>query len=125
MERQGTMLVGSDIATVAATFEPYPLFSLGLNCATGPMDMESHIRYLSHNWDKRISCMPNQGLPEVIDGQTVYPLKPKEYAEYMKRFITVDGVSIVGGCCGTTPEHIRVMVETVKNCTVASREVCS
>ncbi len=125
MERQGTMLVGSDIATVAATFEPYPLFSLGLNCATGPIDMESHIRYLSHNWDKRISCMPNQGLPEVIDGQTVYPLQPQEYAGFMQRFVTVDGVSIVGGCCGTTPEHIRVMVETLKGCTPAQREVCA
>ncbi|MHC5120891.1 MAG: homocysteine S-methyltransferase family protein, partial [Planctomycetota bacterium] len=103
IERTGTMLVGTDIAAVVATFEPFDLFSLGLNCATGPADMESHIRYLSHNWPKRISCIPNQGLPAIIDGETVYPMKPADYAEHMKRFIEHEGVSIVGGCCGTTP----------------------
>ena len=73
IEQQGTMLVGTDIGAVAATMEPFGLFSLGLNCATGPADMESHIRYLSHYWSKRISCIPNQGLPQIINGQTVYP----------------------------------------------------
>ena len=123
IERQGTMLVGTDIGAVVATFEPFDLFSLGMNCATGPADMESHIRYLSHNWPKRISCIPNQGLPEIIDGQTVYPMKPKEYAEHMKHFIENEGVSIVGGCCGTTPEHIRCLVETVSGITPTERTV--
>jgi 5-methyltetrahydrofolate--homocysteine methyltransferase len=117
IERQGTMLVGTDIAAVVATMEPFDLFSLGLNCATGPADMESHIRYLSRNWPKRISCIPNQGLPEIIDGQTVYPMKSNEYAAHMKNFIEHEGVSIVGGCCGTTPEHIRCLVETVSGIT--------
>jgi len=123
IERQGTMLVGTDIAAVVATFEPFDLFSLGLNCATGPADMESHIRYLSHNWPKRISCIPNQGLPEIIDGQTVYPMKPAEYAGHMKNFVEHEGVSIVGGCCGTTPEHIRCLAEAVSGITPAERTV--
>ncbi|MFC1763637.1 homocysteine S-methyltransferase family protein [Planctomycetota bacterium] len=123
LERQGTMLVGSDIAAVAATLEPYPIFSLGLNCATGPADMSSHIRYLSHQWPGRISCMPNQGLPEVIAGKTVYPLSPEEYATHMKRFIVEDGVSIVGGCCGTTPEHIHTLTQALVGVTSAERQV--
>jgi methionine synthase I (cobalamin-dependent) len=125
IERQGTMLVGTDIAAVVATMEPFDLFSLGLNCATGPADMESYIRYLSHYWPKRISCIPNQGLPEIIDGQTVYPMKPAEYAEHMKHFIAKEGVSVVGGCCGTTPEHIRCLVEAVSSIKPAVREVLS
>ncbi|MHC5135944.1 MAG: homocysteine S-methyltransferase family protein [Planctomycetota bacterium] len=125
IERTGTMLVGTDIAAVVATFEPFDLLSLGLNCATGPMDMESYIRYLSHNWPKRISCIPNQGLPAIIDGETVYPMKPAEYAEHMKRFIEHDGVSIVGGCCGTAPEHIRCLVDAVSGVNPAERTVLS
>ncbi len=113
IEQTGTMLVGSDIATVCTTLEPFPIFSLGLNCATGPTDMESHIRYLSHNWPKRISCIPNQGLPEVINGKTVYQLSPKEYAAHMKVFVEEQGVSIVGGCCGTSPAHIKELVKTL------------
>ncbi|MHC5146762.1 MAG: homocysteine S-methyltransferase family protein, partial [Planctomycetota bacterium] len=123
IERQGTMLVGSDIAAVVATMEPFDLFSLGLNCATGPTDMESYIRYLSHHWPKRISCIPNQGLPEIIDGQTVYPMKPAEYAEHMKHFVEQAGVSIVGGCCGTTPEHIRCLADAVSGMIPTEREV--
>jgi len=123
MEQQGTMLLGTDMAAVAATMEPFELFSLGLNCATGPTDMESHIRYLSHYWPGRISCIPNQGLPEIIDGQTVYPLKPQVFADYMRQFIEKLGVSIVGGCCGTTAEHIRCLSEAAASLTPAAREV--
>ncbi len=123
IERTGTMLVGSDIATAAVTFEPFPIFSFGLNCATGPMDMESHIRYLSHNWPGRISCVPNQGLPEVVDGKTCYPLDPETYALEMKRFVTDYGVSVVGGCCGTTPAHTRQLVQTLSGVKPGVREV--
>ena len=123
MERQGTMLVGSDIAAICATLEPFPVFSLGLNCATGPLDMVSHIRYLSRNWPGRISCMPNQGLPEVVDGRTFYPMTPEEFARHMGVFIEQDGVSIVGGCCGTTPEHIRRLVTACRQLAPAEREV--
>ncbi|WP_028581107.1 homocysteine S-methyltransferase family protein [Desulfogranum japonicum] len=123
IEKTGTMLVGSDIATAAVTFEPFPLFSFGLNCATGPRDMESHIRYLSRHWPGRISCVPNQGLPEVIDGQVCYTLTPEQYAQEMKRFVTDYGVSVVGGCCGTTPEHTRELVKTLKGVKPGIREV--
>lgn len=123
MERQGTMLVGSDIAAICATLEPFPLFSLGLNCATGPSDMVSHIRYLGHNWPNRISCMPNQGLPEVVDGKTHYPMTPEDFVHHMRQFVEQDGVSIVGGCCGTTPEHIRQLAVACSDLSPAPREV--
>ena len=123
IERTGTMLVGTDIAAATATLEPFPLFSLGLNCATGPADMISHIRYLSHNWPARVSCIPNQGLPEVVDGKTAYPLSPDEYAKHMLHFVKDFGVSIVGGCCGTTPEHIRVLAEALQGLTPPERSI--
>lgn len=123
IERTGTMLVGTDIAAAAVTFEPYPIFSFGLNCATGPTDMESHIRYLSRNWPRRVSCVPNQGLPEVVDGKTCYPLSPEMYAREMKRFVSEYGVSVVGGCCGTTPAHTRELVKTLAGVKPAAREV--
>jgi len=123
IERTGTMLVGTDIAAAAVTFEPYPIFSFGLNCATGPMDMESHIRYLSRNWPGRISCVPNQGMLEVVGGKTCYPLSPETYGREMKRFVVDYGVSVVGGCCGTTPAHIRQLVQTLDGVKPAVREV--
>lgn len=123
IENTGTMLVGTDIAAAAVTFEPYPLFSFGLNCATGPKEMESHLRYLSANWPKRISCIPNQGLPEVVDGKTCYPLSPEQYAKDMKRFVTEYGISVVGGCCGTTPAHTRALVQELQGVKPAVREV--
>jgi len=123
IEQTGTMLVGSDIAAVCTTLEQLPIFSLGLNCATGPTDMESHIRYLSHHWPKRISCIPNQGLPEVVDGRTVYPLTPEKYAEHMKTFVEEQGVSIVGGCCGTSPAHIKALTELLASSIPADRSI--
>ncbi|RLB70422.1 MAG: 5-methyltetrahydrofolate--homocysteine methyltransferase [Deltaproteobacteria bacterium] len=123
IEQQGTMLVGSDIAAVVATLEPFPLFSLGLNCATGPRDMMSHIKYLSENWPQRISVIPNQGLPEVVNGLTHYPLSPQDYAEQMYQFVVNQGVSIVGGCCGTSPEHIQALVDRLEGVQPKQREV--
>ena len=123
IERTGTMLVGSDIAAVTATLEPFPIFSLGLNCATGPSDMESHLRYLSEQWPGRVSCIPNQGLPEVVDGKTVYRLTPEVFAAQMKRFVTELGVSVVGGCCGTTAEHIRALTTALHGVTPAERRI--
>lgn len=123
IEQQGTMLVGSDIGAVVATLEPFPIFSLGLNCATGPTDMESHIRYLSRNWPGRISCIPNQGLPQIVDGRTHYPLSPEEFGGLMKRFVNEYGVSIVGGCCGSSPAHIRELAQALQGVQPPSREV--
>lgn len=125
IEQQGTMLVGSDIAAVVAALEPFPLFSLGLNCATGPQDMKSHINYLSEHWPRRISVIPNQGLPEVVDGQTHYPLTPEEYTEQMYQFVVNQGVSIVGGCCGTSPAHIAALAKRMTGVIPKQREVLS
>ena len=121
VERTGTMLVGTDLAAAVATVEPFPVFSFGLNCATGPADMTSHVRYLSQNWARRISCIPNQGLPEVVDGKTVYPLSPEDYATQMRSFVEHFGVSVVGGCCGTSPAHIARLVQTLKGVHPAPR----
>ncbi len=123
IEQQGTMLVGSDIAAVVATLEPFPLLSLGLNCATGPKDMVSHVHYLSQHWPGRISVIPNQGMPEVIDGKTHYPLTPEDFADQMWRFVTQQGVSIVGGCCGTSPAHIAALAERLDGVVPVQREV--
>jgi 5-methyltetrahydrofolate--homocysteine methyltransferase len=121
VESTGTMLVGSDVAAAAAAIEPYPVFSIGLNCATGPEGMKSHIRYLSRRWPGRVSCIPNAGMPQVIEGQTVYPLSPEAFAAQMKAFVLSEGVSIVGGCCGTTPEHIRRLAEALSGVLPADR----
>lgn len=110
-EKQGTMLLGTDIAAVCATIHPFPVFSIGLNCATGPTDMASHIQYLSKHWDRRISCIPNQGMPEVRNAQTYYPLSPEDYAEHMHNFVVEYGVSIIGGCCGTSPQHTAALAQ--------------
>jgi 5-methyltetrahydrofolate--homocysteine methyltransferase len=120
-EQQGTMLVGTDISAVCATIAPFPVFSLGLNCATGPTDMEPHIDYLCKNWKKRISCIPNQGMPEVVNGKTHYPLTPVEYGKHMYDFVTKKGVSIVGGCCGTSPAHIKGLTEALQGAVPADR----
>lgn len=123
IEQQGTMLVGTDIAAVVAAIEPFPVFSLGLNCATGPADMESHIRYLSNNWPGRISCIPNQGLPEIRDGETAYPLGPEQFARQMEEFVHRYGVSIVGGCCGTSPSHIAALAESLQEVSCSRKSV--
>ena len=121
VENTGTMLVGSDVAAAAAAIEPFPVFSLGLNCATGPEGMKSHIRYLGRHWPGRVSCLPNAGMPQVVDGKTVYPLSPEAFAAQMKAFVEEDGVSIVGGCCGTTPEHIRLLAKALSGVSPADR----
>ena len=102
IETTGTMLLGSDIAAVVNALKPFPIASLGLNCATGPVEMAEHVAYISRNWDRAISV-----LPILVDGRTEYPLQAKPFREAMRRFIEEFKVSSIGGCCGTTPEHIR------------------
>ncbi len=111
MEQQGTMLVGSDIGAVVAILEPYPIDIIGLNCATGPDLMEPHIRYLSEHAPFAISCIPNAGLPENVNGQAVYRLEPPDLAGALQHFVVDLGVQIIGGCCGTRPAHIRQLVQ--------------
>ena len=122
IESSGTMLVGTDVAAALAALEPYPLFSLGLNCATGPEGMVSHIRHLCRNYRGRVSCIPNAGIPMVSGGGTVYPLSPEAFAAQVSAFVREDGVSIVGGCCGTTPEHIRKLRVALEGIGPASRD---
>ncbi len=121
VESGGTMLVGTDVAAAAAAIEPFPVFSIGLNCATGPEGMRSHIRQLSRTWPRRISCIPNAGIPQVIEGRTVYPLDPDAFAAQVRSLVVEEGVSIVGGCCGATPEHIRRLAESLRGASPAPR----
>jgi 5-methyltetrahydrofolate--homocysteine methyltransferase len=107
LNEHGRTLTGSDIATVLAAIEPYPIAAIGLNCGLGPEGMTAAVRYLASHSSKLVSVMPNAGLPRIEKGQTVYDLTPEEFAVWMKRLATGPGLAIAGGCCGTTPEHIR------------------
>ena len=111
METMGTMLVGTEISAALAILEPYPIDILGLNCATGPDLMKPHIKYLSENSPFVVSCVPNAGLPENVGGQAHYKLSPIELKMHLMHFIEDLGVQIIGGCCGTRPDHIKALAE--------------
>lgn len=113
IEQMGTMLVGSSLEAAVAALRGYPIATMGLNCATGPVEMGESIKYLERHWDRPITCYPNAGLPVLQDGETVYPLGPEPLAEALRGFVAEHGVSLVGGCCGTTPEHIAAIVNAV------------
>jgi 5-methyltetrahydrofolate--homocysteine methyltransferase len=121
IETMGTMLVGSEIAAAATALRNYPIASLGLNCATGPAEMGEHVEYLSKHWDRHISVIPNAGLPVMVEGKTEFPLQPKDFAEALMKFVDQYGVKIVGGCCGTSPEHISTLVDALGHHTPTSR----
>ncbi len=123
MEIQGTMLVGTDISGVLAILEPFPIDILGLNCATGPNLMTPHIKYLSENSPFPISCIPNAGLPENIGGRAHYKMTPLEFKTSMSEFIAEYGVQIVGGCCGTRPDHIKALADAVEQTPLKERSV--
>ena len=120
IETTGTMLVGSSIEAATSVLSQYPIVSLGLNCATGPAEMADHIHFLGKHWGvgrtrgRFVSCLPNAGLPVLVEGRTEYPLQPQPFVEAMLKFVERDGVSIVGGCCGTTPEHIKLLHEALE-----------
>lgn len=111
METTGTMLVGSDISAVLTILQPYPIDILGLNCATGPDRMAEHIRYLSAHCPFVISCIPNAGLPENVGGHAHYRLTPMELRMALMHFVEDLGVQVIGGCCGTRPDHIQQLAE--------------
>ncbi|MBX3355293.1 MAG: homocysteine S-methyltransferase family protein [Phycisphaeraceae bacterium] len=113
VETTGTMLLGSDIGAVLNALAPFPIASLGLNCATGPVEMAEHIAYLSKHWSRAISVIPNAGLPILVEGRTEYPLAAGAFAAAMRRFMEEFRVNVVGGCCGTTPGHIRALSEVI------------
>ncbi len=106
IESTGTMLVGSEIAAAVTALRGYPIASLGLNCATGPKEMTRHIEYLGKHWDRTVSCVPNAGLPVLVEGRTEFPLQPAPLAESLGDFMDTFGVGLVGGCCGTSTAHI-------------------
>src|SRR6266516_1562729 len=122
IETTGQMLLGSDIAAALTAIEPLGVDVIGMNCATGPAEMGEHLRYLAQHARTPLSCLPNAGLPELREGKTFYPLTPAELAEAHARFVAEFGLSVVGGCCGTTPEYIRQLVEAVGGRPPAHRE---
>jgi 5-methyltetrahydrofolate--homocysteine methyltransferase len=113
VETTGRMLLGSEIGAALTTLDALRPDVIGLNCATGPAEMTEHLRYLGQHARTLLSCLPNAGLPSVVDGRTHYDLTPEALAEAHERNVNEFGVNIVGGCCGTTPEHIRQVVERV------------
>ncbi len=113
IETTGAMLLGSDILTAIVTLWPFPIDGLGLNCATGPRPMAPHLRTLASSWNRALSVIPNAGLPRIADGRTVYDLAPEELASDLYNFVVDVGVNIVGGCCGTKPEHMKAVVDRI------------
>ncbi|WP_342802046.1 methionine synthase [Nocardia sp. No.11] len=114
VETTGTMLVGSEIGAALTALEPLGIDMIGLNCATGPDEMSEHLRHLSRHAQIPVSVMPNAGLPVLGANGAEYPLTPEELAVAMSGFVSEFGLSLVGGCCGTTPEHIRQVAEAVR-----------
>ncbi len=122
MELTGRMLPGTEIGAALSALDAMKPDVIGLNCATGPGEMSEHLRYLSQHSRMPISCLPNAGLPSVVDGQMHYDLTAEQFVEYQTRFITELGIQVVGGCCGTTPEFIRQLAEAVADLEPAHRE---
>ncbi len=113
VETTGTMLLGSEIGAALTTLEPLGVDLIALNCATGPAEMSEHLRALATRSRVPIGCQPNAGLPELGPDGATYPLTPAELADAQQRFAADYGLALVGGCCGTTPEHLRLVVERV------------
>jgi 5-methyltetrahydrofolate--homocysteine methyltransferase len=122
IETTGRMLMGSEIGAALTTLDAMRPDVIGLNCATGPGEMGEHLRYLSSRSRLPISCLPNAGLPSVLDGKMHYDLTPAQLAAHHRHFVLDLGVSVVGGCCGTTPAHMRAVVEALSGASPAHRE---
>ena len=122
IETMGTMLLGTEIAAALTALEPFDIDVIGMNCATGPKEMSENVRYLCANSPKPIFVMPNAGIPENIGGHAHYKLTPEELVYYLSHFVKDLGVNIVGGCCGTTKEHIKKLVEAVGSLSSQSRK---
>jgi len=125
VETTGTMLLGSEIGAALAALEPLDIDVIGLNCATGPAEMSEHLRFLSRQARVGLSCMPNAGLPELTADGARYPLTPEQLADAHDTFTREFGLALVGGCCGTTPEHLKAVVDRVAGRAVPSRRIRS
>ena len=123
VETTGTMLLGSEIGAALTALERLGISMIGLNCATGPAEMSEHLRYLSQHANIPVSVMPNAGLPILGKHGAEYPLTAPELAVALRDFVTEYGLSMVGGCCGTTPEHIRAVASALRGVTPAQRKV--
>ncbi len=121
VEQTGTMLLGSEIGAALTSLEPLGIDVIGLNCATGPAEMTEHLRHLAKNAGVGVSCMPNAGLPELTSDGARYPLGPDALAAALDRYVADYGLAVVGGCCGTTPDHIRALSAAVHGREVAPR----
>ncbi|MGW0650527.1 methionine synthase [Streptomyces umbrinus] len=122
VETTGTMLLGSEIGAALTALEPLGIDMIGLNCATGPAEMSEHLRYLARHSRIPLSCMPNAGLPVLGKNGAHYPLTAPELADAQETFVREYGLSLIGGCCGTTPEHLRQVVERVRDLAPAVRD---
>ncbi|MER5218581.1 homocysteine S-methyltransferase family protein, partial [Streptomyces sp. NPDC002838] len=122
VEATGTMLLGSEIGAALTALEPLGIDMIGLNCATGPAEMSEHLRYLTRHSRIPLLCMPNAGLPVLTKDGAHYPLTPTEVADAQENFAREYGLSLVGGCCGTTPEHLREVVERIGGQELTARE---
>jgi 5-methyltetrahydrofolate--homocysteine methyltransferase len=117
IELSGTMLIGTDAQTIATILEPFDILSLGFNCGTGPQQVKKHLEVLSKVCSKPLSIHANAGLPQNKGGYTFYPMSDEEFGAIQKTFLEFDGVSFLGGCCGTTPDHIKALSEAVEGIT--------
>lgn len=115
IELSGTMLIGTDAMTIAAIMAPFNILSLGFNCGTGPVQVHKHVKTLSQVCKFPISVHSNAGLPQNRGGKTYYPMQPEEFTALQKEFLKINGISFLGGCCGTTPEHIEALAKAVEN----------
>src|SRR2546425_8538760 len=123
IEAFGTMLMGTEIGAALTALEPFPVDVVGMNCATGPQQLAENVRYLCQNWSRAVSVIPNAGIPENVGGHAVFKETPESLSKELSHFARDLGVNIVGGCCGTTPAHLRAVVESVKDVTPLKREV--
>ncbi len=123
VETMGTLLLGTEISAALVSLEPYDVDVIGINCATGPKEMSEHVRVLATGSPKPLFVMPNAGIPENIGGHAHYSLTPEDLAGYLSHFVRDLGVSVVGGCCGTTPAHIQKLAEAVGGLAPKKRDV--
>ena len=114
METTGRMLVGTEIGAAYSALIAMKPDAIGINCATGPSEMQEHLRYLSEHSSIPIAVLPNAGLPSVVDGRTHYDLNPEQLAEFHRHHVADLGITILGGCCGTTPAHLKAVVDAVR-----------
>ena len=123
IEAFGTMLMGTEIGAALTAIEPFPIDVVGMNCATGPQQMSENVRYLCQNSKFAVSVIPNAGIPENVGGHAVFKETPESLSKDLAHFARDLGVNIVGGCCGTTPAHLKAVVDAVKNLAPLKRDV--